>query len=350
LAPVLNAAQLLEMKKDDLDPSAERAVAVIRRQTQHLAHLVDDLLDTARINSDRVHLHREVGDLVEIASEAAEHVRPRLTAAGIEFLVTLPEEALPVEADRHRIAQVLDNLLDNAAKFTGPAGGTVLLELERAEHEAVLRVADTGQGIDPDDLPRLFDLFEQRRMNLDRAAGGLGLGLYLVKQLVELHGGTVVARSEGEGCGSEFIVRLPLAAQHPSRDADVEAAPRGPLRRVLMIEDHADGAESMEMLLTALGHEVRSAGDGPEGLAAAEAFQPDVALVDLGLPGMDGFEVARRLRSRFGVGLHIVALTGYSEQVYRQMTADAGFDAHLVKPSTTDDIKRVLSDHPHDDQ
>ncbi|HUF80139.1 MAG TPA: ATP-binding protein, partial [Burkholderiales bacterium] len=347
---VLNAAQLLEMQKGDLDPPLDRAAAVILRQTQHLAHLVDDLLDTARVNSGRIQLHREVSDLVEIAREGAETFRPGLTAAGHEFLVALPEEALPVHADRHRIVQVLDNLLDNAAKFTGPAAGTVSLELERAGHEAVLRVVDTGRGIDPDDLPHLFDLFEQRRMNLDRSMGGMGLGLYLVKQLVELHGGTVAARSAGEGRGAEFSVRLPLSAQHRPRDADEDTARQGPVRRVLVIEDNADAAESMEMLLTALGHEVRTAGDGPEGLAAAEAFQPDVALVDLGLPRMDGFEVARRLRSRFGAGLHIVAVTGYSEQVYRQTAAHAGFDAHLVKPSTVDDVKRVLSEHRHDDQ
>lgn len=342
LAPVLNAAQLLEMKQDSLDPPMQRAANVIRRQTQHLARLVDDLLDTARINSGRIQLQRELIDLADVAHQAAEDFRPRLESAGQDLEVTAPPEPLTVDADRHRIAQVLDNLLDNAVKFGDPAGGCVSVELRRDDDEAVLRVADTGRGIDPNDLPGLFDLFEQRRMNLDRDTGGLGLGLYLVRQLVELHGGRVGAHSEGEGHGSEFVVRLPLASGKPSEHTGGEEASRATARRVLVVEDHRDAAESMEMLLTTLGHEVRTAGDGPEGLAAAEAFRPDVALVDLGLPEMDGFEVARRLRSRFGSTLHIVALTGYSDRVYRDEAAEAGFDAHLVKPATVDDVRRAL--------
>jgi two-component system CheB/CheR fusion protein len=305
--------------------------------------MVDDLLDIARFNTGRIQLRREVVALNDLVSQSVENLRPRFQSRGVELTVSLPDGDVYVDADAARIVQVVDNLLDNAAKYTDP-GGSACLELNVEQGQGVLRVRDTGIGIAADHLPRVFDLFEQVDESLDRSGGGLGLGLNLVKRLVELHGGTVLVRSEGRGRGSEFVVRLPAAARPlaaaPSAPAGV---PSGTPRRVLVIEDNADTARSMELLLGALGHDVQVARNGRRGLAIAEAFNPQLVLVDLGLPDIDGYEVARSLRQRFGDRLRLVALTGYGQAQHRRRTREAGFDEHLLKPLSTEALDRALA-------
>jgi two-component system, sensor histidine kinase len=236
-----------------------------------------------------------------------------------------------VSADVTRLSQIITNMLDNAVKFT-PAGGAIDVEVGREGQQAVLRVRDTGVGIEPDMLPRIFEPFAQAQQPMDRSVGGLGIGLTLSRRLVELHEGTITATSEGRGRGAAFTVRLPVAIGGTPEPSP--AAPGPALsRRILLIEDNDDARESLRMLLEALGHRVISAGDGPEGLALAQKHSPDVALIDLGLPGLDGYEVARALRASTGGKLMtLIAVTGYGQADDRQRSKDAGFDAHLVKP------------------
>jgi PAS domain S-box-containing protein len=346
LAPIANAVQLIRLQ-DGLAPRVAWAGEVIDRQARHLTRMVDDLLDIARFNTGRVQLRREVVDLVRLARQTAEDLRSRFEAAGVELRVSVPDEAVFVDADAARIVQVIDNLLDNAAKYTD-AGGEAFLAVERGDRECVLRVRDSGIGIDRTHLAHVFELFEQVDASLDRSSGGLGLGLNLVKRMVELHGGTVAARSQGPGTGSEFLVRLPLAdtpAALADRDLlmdDAETALSGAGRRVLVIEDNPDTARSMEMLLDALGHDVRVARSGSEGVAMATEREPELVLIDLGLPDIDGYEVARILRQRFDRRLRLVAVTGYGQREHRQRTHDAGFDDHLLKPLSMETLNRAL--------
>jgi two-component system CheB/CheR fusion protein len=258
----------------------------------------------------------------------------------------LPDEPVLVHADAARVVQVIDNLLDNAAKYTD-AGGQAFLTIEQGDDTCVLRVRDTGIGISPTHLASIFDLFEQVDESLDRSSGGLGLGLNLVKRMAELHGGTVTACSEGRGRGSEFVVRLPLAAApHFDAPANAPAPVLAAGRRVLVIEDNPDTAQSMEMLLAALGHDVRVATSGNAGLAMATERQPELVLVDLGLPDIDGYEIARLLRERFGESVRLVALTGYGQEEHRRRTREAGFDEHLLKPLSMEALDRALATCP----
>ncbi len=345
LAPIVSAVELMRLEPVETE-HCRRAMDVISRQTAHLTRLVDDLLDIARINTGRIRLQRQVVNVVELARQSAENLAPRFAARGIDFTTSLPAEPLPVHADASRVVQVIDNLLDNAAKYTDP-GGRASLVLERCGDRCVLRVRDTGMGIEDPHLSRIFDLFEQEESSLDRASGGLGLGLHLVKRMVEKHGGHVEAHSEGRGRGSEFTVWLPLVAGEAGPNLQPESAATPAVsggQRILIVEDNADAATSLCALLGALGHEVRIAADGREGVSAAEDFQPELALVDLGLPGIDGYEVARRLRTRFGRSMRLVALTGYGQPEHRAWAREAGFDAHLVKPASLQALNQVLND------
>jgi CheY-like chemotaxis protein/anti-sigma regulatory factor (Ser/Thr protein kinase) len=262
--------------------------------------------------------------------------------------VDLPAGPVWVEADATRLAQVVGNLLNNAAKYT-PQGGHVRLAVGQEQGEAVLRVRDDGLGIPADLLPRVFELFTQGDPSLARSEGGLGIGLTLVKSLVEMHGGSVEARSDGPGRGSEFVVRLPALAEPPApaaADGKCEVAGR-PGRRVLVVDDNRDAAESLAMLLGVGGHDVRTAHDGPTALAVAAASRPEVVFLDIGLPRMDGYEVARRLRQQVGLRQAlIVAVTGYGREEDRRRAEEAGFDAHLVKPADPEELQKLLAVAP----
>jgi PAS domain S-box-containing protein len=330
LGTITNAVAVLE--RLPADQSVRHLAAIIGRQTGHLTRLVDDLLDVARVTSGKIDLRTQPVELHELAGRCLDS----MTHAGRtrEHRVALVGERVRVRGDSARLEQVVNNLVDNALKYT-PAGGSVTVSTERAGAEAVLRVRDTGKGIPADVLVRVFELFVQEPQALDRSRGGLGLGLALVKRLVELHGGSVSAASAGPGQGSEFVVRLPaLATAEDARGpATVEPVSAACGRRVLVVEDSADARESLRMLLELSGHVVETSEDGPGGLSKLNAFRPDVALIDLGLPGIDGYTLARLARSRPETrGIRLVALTGYGQTDDRRRALAAGFDLHLTKP------------------
>jgi CheY-like chemotaxis protein len=320
----------------------ETVLELMERQVHHLTRLVDDLLDVSRITSGRIELRPEPTDLRTILERAVEASRPLLQAREHVISVSLPEEPLPVHADGTRLDQVFVNLLNNAAKYTEP-GGRIELEAHCESGNAVIRLRDNGRGIAPEFLPRIFDLFTQADRSLARSEGGLGVGLALVRRLVEMHRGTVQASSPGEGGGSEFVVRLPLTAV---ADRSERALPRGEASpqtlRVLVVEDHADSARSLSLLLELLGHEVEVVADGREAIGAVERFRPALVLLDIGLPGMDGYEVARRLRARGSKAL-LVSLTGYGRDADKLRSREAGFDSHLVKPVDLETLKRLIA-------
>jgi signal transduction histidine kinase len=334
LAPILTALQLMRLRNVH---GADRERTVIERQVKHVVALVDDLLDVSRITRGKVQLKRETVDLADVVAKAIEMTSPAIEERRHVLKVDVPR-GLTVQGDPGRLAQVVANLLTNAAKYTD-AGGTIVVTGSGGESGTAISVKDTGRGIAPEMVPRLFTLFSQERQEIDRSEGGLGLGLAIVRNLVQAHGGTVEARSDGKGCGAEFIVRLPgsaPAAADTERSAALPGAARvaeGPGLRVLVVDDNHDAAELLADSLRALGHTARAAFDGPTAIEAAREFQPQVALLDLGLPVMDGFEVAQRLKTLPGLGdLHLVAITGYGQDVDRQRAREAGFDEHLVKP------------------
>jgi PAS domain S-box-containing protein len=343
LAPIHNAAAVMALAEDDRE--AQRwSREVIDRQVRHLSSLVDDLLDVGRITQGKITLTRAPLEVGTFLGAAVETSRPLIDARRHRLEVSLPKEVLCVEGDPTRLAQVVSNLLNNAAKYT-PEGGHIRLYAGRDGDEAVIRVQDDGEGISPEMLPRVFDLFSQASRSSDRSEGGLGIGLTLVQRLVGMHGGTVEARSAGPRHGSEFVVRLPLLRSGaPATPPPGGAAPGpGRPRRILVVDDSRDTADTLARLLRQLGHEVGVAYEGPSACQAAVTLTPDVALLDLGLPGMDGYEVARRLRSEPSLdGVCLVALTGYGSESDRRKSEAAGFDAHLIKPVEFDALRRVL--------
>ena len=346
LAPIRTGLDLLRMAPADQDARA-RIHAMMDRQLGHLIHLVDDLLDIARITRGKIELKRENVDLKAIAQMAVETSAALIESHGHRLDVDLPEEPLPLEADVTRMVQVLSNLLNNAAKYT-PAGGRVALSAWREDGHAVVAVSDSGIGIPPDAIGSVFEMFTQVRGSLDRAQGGLGIGLSLVRRLVELHGGRVNAFSAGRGQGSTFTVRLPLRPGSPHARAggagnEADARPPAPLR-VLVVDDNADAADSLVALLDALGHTTWVARDGPEGLRLALDVQPDLVLLDIGLPGMSGYEVARAIRRHQGVRqIVLIALTGWGAQSDQQQSHEAGFDQHLTKPVSLEALEQALA-------
>jgi CheY-like chemotaxis protein len=322
----------------------ERALEIARRQGDQLARLLDELLDVARITQGRIALRREPTYLAGIVARALETTRAAVEERGHTLDVHLPADDVRVDADPARIEQVVVNLVTNAAKYTEP-GGRIDLEIRRDRTDAVLTVRDSGIGIAPDMLRRVFDLFAQAERGLDRAQGGLGIGLTIVKRVVELHGGRVEARSDGVGRGAEFVVRLPALPATPETVAAPASSPRESARaRILVVEDNAEAAESLATLLEVLGHEVHVAHDGPAALELARAKTPRVLLVDIGLPGMDGYEVARRAREDPRLrGAVLFALTGYGRDEDRAAALAAGFNGHLVKPVTVEAIEEVVA-------
>jgi signal transduction histidine kinase/CheY-like chemotaxis protein len=320
---------------------AEQAVGVLGRQLRQLAGLVDDLLDVARVAQGRLELRREAVDLAEVAARAAEAVRPLAAARGQALELALPAGPCVVEGDPVRLVQVLSNLLHNACKYTDP-GGRITLSGEWAGGAAVLRVRDNGIGIAPALLPRLFEPFVQGDRSAGRSEGGLGIGLALVRRLVEMHGGTVEAHSAGVGRGSEFVVRLPLRPPPPA-PAPPPPAPPSAARRVLVVDDNADQALMLALLLRGRGHEVRTAHTGPAALEESVAFRPEAVVLDIGLPGMDGYEVARRLRQLPQLrGARLVALTGYAQEEDRRRAREAGFNQYLIKPVEPDVLYQAV--------
>jgi signal transduction histidine kinase len=331
LAPIRNSLHVMKVAEGPQDAEAARQIA--ERQVAHLVHLVDDLLDVSRITWGRIQLKRRPIALADAVASAVESAQPRIDSAGQRLSLSLPREPLWVDGDPTRLAQVFANLLNNAAKFSRQPG-TITLAVERKGDLGVVSVRDEGVGISAELQPRLFDVFVQGDRSPERSEGGLGIGLTLVKKLVELHGGSVSVKSEGPGKGSEFEVRLPLLAQAPQQpEAEARTVASSRPRRVLVVDDNVDAAESVAMVLKIAGHEVRMAHSGPEAVTSVERFEPEIVVLDIGLPGMNGYEVAQQLRS--GDDAHkpvLVALTGYGQDEDRARAHDAGFDHHLTKP------------------
>ena len=328
LGAIANAVAALE-RRGSAEEAPTRLREIIHRQTHHLTRLVDDLLDVARATAGKIALNRQPLDLSEVAGGCVRALRESGRAR--RHRVTVRAESVIVNADPTRLAQIITNMLDNAVKFT-PSGGTVDVDVLREGQEAILRVSDTGMGIAPEMLSRVFELFAQADQPMDRAVGGLGIGLSLSRRLVEMHGGTIAAFSEGDGRGAQFTVRLPVElAGTPPPPPAVPSADRS--RSILIVEDNDDARESLRLLLESLGHHVLEAGDGQRGLALALHHRPEIVLIDLGLPGLDGYEVARALRaSPTGETTALIAVTGYGQADDRRRSKEAGFDAHLVKP------------------
>ena len=345
LAPIRNSLHILRLS-GATDPEIARVGEMMERQVNHMVRLVDDLLEVSRITRGKIELRKESVDMATIVRNAVEACRPLIDAAGHRLSIDLPSRPLRVEADPVRMAQVMSNLLNNAAKYTQP-NGSIWLGVREESSEVVISVRDDGAGIPADMLPKVFDLFTQVDHGADRAQGGLGIGLTLVKSLVELHGGKVAVQSNGVGKGSEFVVRLALSDISVPGQTPVEAAADiGTLpRRILVVDDNRDAADSLAVLLEWLGAEVDVAYSGSEALDALDHLEPAVVLLDIGMPGMDGHEVARRIRERSGgERMTLVALTGWGQEEDVRRTRDAGFDHHLVKPADVDVLTRLLFD------
>lgn len=344
LAPILNAIQLLSLETN-ASQLHFHARSVIERQVAHLARLLDDLMEVSRISTGKIHLREErvvVSDILELA---AEMVRPLIDQRGHELSISLPPDPIWLHADAARLQQVVVNLLTNAAKYT-PDGGRIQLIVEREGDQCVLRVRDTGVGIPLELQPHVFELFTQAERSLDRSEGGLGIGLALVQRIVEMHQGeAAVFSSPGEG--AEFIVRLPAVSApevQPAPSRPESPQPEGPPLRILVVDDNVDAAQTLSMLLEELGHDVRTAHTGPSALAATDDYQPSLLLLDIGMPGLNGYEVAKRIREQSHFDdVVLVAITGYGQEADRQLSRQAGFDHHLVKPADLRQLERILA-------
>ncbi len=320
----------------------ERARGIIDRQARRLARLVDDLLEVSRVARGQIALRREMVDLNAIVGDAVAGLAEAARLQKLDLTVSLWRDPVVVDADPVRVEQIVANLLANALKYT-PAGGRVSVSVSCRDRGASIRVVDDGIGIPGEMLGRIFEPFTQAATTIDRAQGGLGLGLCLVKRLVALHDGTVEARSEGEGRGSAFEVVLPLAAMAGAAEGtSIEAPPEGGKLRVLVVEDNEDNRDALKLLVEHLGHDVDAVEDGLRGVARALADHPDIMLVDIGLPGLDGYEVARRVRGALGAGVKLVAVTGYGQPEDRRRAIAAGFDQHLTKPVDYDTLGRLF--------
>jgi two-component system CheB/CheR fusion protein len=345
LAPIRNGLHILE-RTGNQDEQPRRVRGIIERQVQQLTRLVDDLLDVARIERGRVEVQKQRIDLGVVVRDAVETGRSLCDSKGVELSASVPDAPLWLDGDATRLAQAVGNVLNNAAKFT-ESGGRIEVSLRRDGEEAAIRVRDSGIGIAADVLPHVFDMFMQVDSSLERSRSGLGIGLTLVRQLIQAHGGSVSAYSAGIGQGSEFELRLPLAcdATGPARaEAPADWPAKVPRRRILVADDNRDAAESLAEVLKQDGHEVSIAHDGPAALSLAETWQPDVVLLDIGMPGMNGYEVARRIRKQpGGHAIVLAALTGWGQPKDHQLSADAGFDAHLVKPVHHQTLAQLLA-------
>ena len=348
LAPIRNALEIL--KRPDLgEQDLQWSRGVIERQLQHMARLLEDLLDVSRIGRKQLELRREPVELAAVLQASLETSRPVIEALGHELAVELPPEPIAVQADAVRLAQVFSNLLNNAANYT-EAKGHVRLRVESRGSEVAVFVEDDGIGISPDDLPQLFTIFSQSHPSSLRSKSGMGIGLSLAKGLVELHGGTITAHSEGRGCGSQFVVRLPVAPEAPAAGAgesEEAAAPAIVARRVLVVDDHPDNADSLSVLLQLMGHEVFTAYSGQEALDKAEAVRPEVVLIDIAMPKLSGHDVGRRIREReWGRDVLLIAVSGWGQARDQMISRQAGFDHHLVKPADPAVLRELLATRP----
>ncbi len=350
LAPLRNGLHVLRLAGKG-DAAEAPIIEMMERQVGHLVRLIDDLLELSRISSGALELRRSRVDVAEVVRNALETAQPLIEAAGHRLEVALPHELLPLDGDPVRLAQILANLLNNAAKYTD-AGGRITVTAVREGANVAIRVRDTGSGIAAQDLDRMFEMFVRGDRTSRRAQSGLGIGLALSQRLAEMHGGRIVAASEGPGRGSEFTLRLPLA---PARTADPDRAaaasrPRTPLR-ILVVDDHRDAGDSLALILRLLGAEVRIARDGPEALEVYERFDADVALLDIGMPGMDGYEVARCMQAAFPARYtRLVALTGWGQEEDRRLAREAGFEHHLVKPADLETLQALLASFAAEDR
>lgn len=342
LAPICNALEIMRLTGGNGE-----AAEMLDRQVGQMVRLVDDLLDVSRISRGKIELRKGRIELASAVHHAVEAARPLIASMGQELTVTLPRGPIYLNADPTRLAQVVGNLVNNACKYTG-RGGRIRLTVEREGEQAVMAIRDNGIGIAADQLPLIFDMFSQVRGPLLGSQGGLGIGLTLVKRLVEMHDGTVEARSAGVGQGSEFVVRLPIAAAAPEPPAPEPTVgePATPTaRRILVVDDNPDTATSLATLLELTGNETHIAHDGLEAVAAAAAFRPDIVLLDIGLPKMDGFEAARKIRAEpWGRTMVLVALTGWGQEEDRRESRESGFDGHMVKPVDFAALKKLLAE------
>jgi CheY-like chemotaxis protein/two-component sensor histidine kinase len=325
-----------------VDPQHRGLVDIVRRQAQSLSRLLDDLLDVARLTQGRIQLHCEVVTIDDCLTLALETTQPLIREKGHNFTVTHSRQPLYVHADRVRLAQCLANLLTNAAKYTAP-GGEVRVRSHTDNRDVVIEVTDTGTGIAAEFLPHVFDLFTQGERDLDRSQGGLGVGLSVCKQLIEMQGGAVSAQSAGLGHGSTFALRLALADQGSAHTIAGAMTTRSPELRILVVDDNEDAADSIAMLLTLEGHQVRTGYSGQFALAELAEFVPHVALLDIGLPDMTGYELARHMRAAAGVSLCLIAVSGYGQPEDKARSQSAGFNAHLVKPVRIEDLRSLLA-------
>jgi PAS domain S-box-containing protein len=347
LAPLRTGLQVMKLASGNAE-SVEQARGMMERQMAVMVRLIDDLLDVSRITRGKLELRRQQVELASVVQSAVEASRPFIEASGHRLTIAMPPEPILLNADPTRLAQVFGNLLTNAAKYTD-RGGQITLTASHRPGEVAVSVRDTGIGIAAEHLPRLFEMFSQVKTALERSQGGLGIGLALVKGLVEMHGGTVEAGSEGPGKGSEFIVRLPVAgdrlAPESAQPRSGEQAAGGHRKRILVADDNRDAADSLTMLLRLGGHEVHAVHDGQEAVDAAGWFRPDLALLDIGMPKLNGFEAARRIREQpWGRGMMLVAITGWGQEEDKRRAAEAGFDIHLTKPVDPATLEKVLAE------
>jgi two-component system, sensor histidine kinase len=342
LAPIRNVAHYMKLRKGP-GPELDRMVDMIERQTLQMTRLIDDLLEVSRLTSGVLKLRKERVELAEVVEAAVEGSRELIDARGHSLRVRLPRQAILMYADRDRLVQVLANLVSNAARYT-PTGGRIEIFAERIDDALHLSVSDNGIGIPQEKLSEIFELFAQVDRSMERQ-GGLGIGLTLARQLIELHGGTIEARSPGVGHGSEFVVQLPIERgpdEIPQEDGLFARIPR---RRVLVVDDNQDAAESLTLLLGIQGHDARLATSGKAALRLAAEIKPDVVFLDIGMPKMNGYDVARAMRAQsWGRDVHLVALTGWGQEEDLQRAEEAGFDAHVVKPAPPDLLARILAE------
>jgi two-component system, chemotaxis family, CheB/CheR fusion protein len=346
LVPIRNAMEIFRLKSA-ADPEIHEVAEMVERQIQQLTRLVDDLLDVSRVGHGKINLQMKPVDLKAVVALAIEVSRPLIDARKHVLKVSFPRQAVEVEGDLGRLAQVVSNLLNNSAKYSED-GGRIELSVEAIGDQAVLCVRDAGIGIEPAMLPRIFDLFTQAKGSASRFADGLGIGLALVRNMIELHGGCVQATSLGLGCGTEFVIRLPLLRKTPSLYPAAQHRPWSaviaPTRRILLIDDNRDAADSMAILLRLAGHDVRTAYDGQTALALARVQFPEVVICDISMPGMCGLELARHLRQDLGLrDCLLVALSGYAQEEDRHRSQEAGFNAHFAKPVSLDSLKALLA-------
>ena len=356
LAPIRNALQVLRLTGGNGE-AVHSAFEMMERQLGQMVRLVDDLLDVSRISRGKIELRKERVELASVVHHAVEACRPAMECAEHDLSITLPPQPVYLHGDPMRLAQVIGNLLSNACKLTDK-NGRIWLTVEHEGEQAVIRVRDTGIGIPPDQLPRIFEAFVQIDTSLERSVSGLGIGLTLVKSVVEMHGGAVEAYSAGVGQESELVVRLPLpsdewrvvSGEKEETGGDPLAAQHSPLttkRSVLVVDDNPDSAESLSMLLHISGNETHIAHDGLQAVEAAERYRPDVVLLDIGLPQLNGYDVCRRIREQpWGKTMVLIALTGWGQEEDRRQSKDAGFDAHLVKPVDYGALMELLATLP----